>query len=202
MSQPRKKRRWALVLVLVLLVLIPGSLLGVGAALTYRPAWYQPPSIDYNFLEEDKRIQLRLENEISAAVNRDEPATIELDQAQANRWIAAREELWPGEVPSLGPLRQPQLDLLGENRFRVGALVEQAGVEAVVSAAFRVEVRPETVTITCDQVNTGALRTPRTSSDETSSTAVAPYSRSGSSRSRLISRPITVAPRAPATCTA
>lgn len=129
---------------------------------TYRPVWYQPRSIDYNLLEEDKRTQLRLENEISAAVNRDQPVTIELDQGEIDRWITARNELWPGDVPSLGPFRQPQVGLLGDNRFRVGALVEQAGVAAVVSATFQFEVTPETVTVTWDHINTGALPTPRT----------------------------------------
>jgi hypothetical protein len=144
---------------LLLILVVPCVLLGVA---TYRPSWYQPPSIDYNLLEEDKRTQLRLENEISAAVNRDDSVTIELDQDQVERWVAARHELWPGEVPSLGPFRQPQVDLLDENRFRVGALIEQAGVEAVVSATFQFEVTPETITVTWDHIHTGALRTPRT----------------------------------------
>jgi hypothetical protein len=161
MAQPGRRRRWLLLTVLLLLVLIPGGLLAIAGALTYRPSWYQPRSIDYARLEDDKRVQLRLENQISAALNRNESVTIEVDQDQANRWIVARDELWPGEVPSLGPLREPQLEFLGENRLRVGALVEQAGVEVVISGTFHFDLQPDTITVTWDHINTGALRSPR-----------------------------------------
>jgi hypothetical protein len=148
--------------VLVLLPLaVAGLLLGAGLALTCRPSWYQPLSIDYGRLQDDKRAQLRLENEISAALNRDRPIEIELDQDQVNRWIAARHELWPTEAPSLEPFRRPQILFRDGNHVRLAALVEHSGVQAVLSATFRFDLQADRLVVTWDAVHAGALPTPR-----------------------------------------
>lgn len=138
-----------------------GLLLVVGGALTCRPPWYQPLSIDYSRLEDDKRAQLRLENRISAALNRGSPIEIELDEAQVNRWIAARHELWPGEVPSLEPFRRPQLVFLDRNRIRLGALVEHSALKVVLSVTFRIDLQPDNLVVTLEAVHAGTLPAPR-----------------------------------------
>jgi len=140
---------------------VTGLVLGVGGALTCRPSWYQPASIDYSRLQDDKRAQLRLENEISAALNRNRPIEIELDEAQVNRWIAARHELWPTEAPSLEPFERPQVMFLTDNRVRLGALTERSGMQVVLSATFHVDLQADGLVVTWDGVRAGALPTPR-----------------------------------------
>ena len=141
-------------------VVFIASLIVVGGALTCRPAWYQPVSIDYNLLESDKHTHARIENDISAALNSSEPIELEFDESSVNRWIAARNELWPGRAPSLDPFQQPQIRFLDGNRVRLGALVEQAGVKVVLSATFRVAAHGDAVAVTWDSVHAGALPTP------------------------------------------
>ncbi len=159
-ARPRRRRRLRLILILLPLVLF-AAVLYMGAAITCRPAWYQPLSIDYQRLEDDKRAQHRLENTISAALNDRRPVVIELDEAQVNRWIAARDELWPTEVPSIEPFSHPQVVLESRNRIRLAAQVEHAGTQVVLSAMFHVDLQPDAVVVTWDSVQAGTLPTPR-----------------------------------------
>lgn len=146
-------------LLLTPLVLL-AAVLYAGAALTCRPAWYQPLSIDYQRLEDDKRAQHRLENIISASLNDSRPVELELEQDQLNRWIAARNELWPGEVPSIEPFSRPQIMLEDGNRVRLAARVEHAGMRVVLSAVFEVELHEDALVVAWDAVRAGALPTP------------------------------------------
>jgi hypothetical protein len=141
---------------LILLVL----LLYAGTALTCQPAWYQPRSIDYERLEEDKRAQHRLENTVSAALNDSQPVEFTLDQDQLNRWIAARDELWPAEVPSIEPFSRPQVALEEGNRVRLAALVEHSGMRVVLSVVFELELQDDALVVSWGSVRAGALPTP------------------------------------------
>lgn len=152
-----RKRRW-----LLLLFLGSGtallSLVAVGYfALTCRPAWYQPISIDYARLDEDKRLQIQIENQVSAKLNRAEPADVELDEATLNRWVAAREELFPGEVPSIEPIKRPQVILLDDNRLRFAGEVTESGVTTIASVEVEFEITEEYITIRWNSSKLGAL---------------------------------------------
>jgi hypothetical protein len=157
----RPRRKWLRLTLLALPIAIAGLLLTAGAAVTCRPSWYEPASIDYSRLQDDKRAQLRLENEISAALNGNRPIEFDLDQAQVNRWIAARHELWPAEAPSLEPFQRPQIVFLDGNRVRLGALLEQSGIQCVFSATFRLQPQADGLAVTCDSLHAGALPAPR-----------------------------------------
>ena len=156
-----RHRALRVVLILVPVALVAAVLAG-GAAATCRPSWYQPPRIDYARLQDDKRAQLRIENEVSAALNAGRAAEIVLEESQVNRWIAARDELWPGQVPSLEPFQRPQLTFLGDGRVRLAALVERAGVAVVLSATFRVALKEGNLLVEWDAVHAGLLPAPAT----------------------------------------
>ena len=119
-----------------------------------------PRSIDYHRLEEDKRSQIRLESLISAALNAGRPAEVTLDQELINRWIAARHELWPGEVPSLGFFSRPAIVLEEGNRIRAAATVEYAGVHSVLSGSIQIELDGGVLRITPEEVRIGVLPAP------------------------------------------
>jgi len=154
----RRSRRRAILAGLLAAVAL---LLVAGGSLTCRPAWYQPRSIDYRRLDEDKRAELRLENTISAALNAGRPVTIELGQQQVNRWIAAREQLWPGEVPSLAPFHAPVLVFLDDNRIRAGALAEQGGLRLILSVTVRLELTDDGLEVVWEGARAGLLPIPR-----------------------------------------
>lgn len=157
----RPRRRWLRLALVLLPVAVAGLLLALGGALTCRPAWYQPASIDYGRLQDDKRTQLRLENQISAALNGNSPIDIELDETQVNRWIAARHELWPTEAPSLEPFSRPQVVLLNKNRLRLAGLVEQSGLVVLLSTTLGIELRDDKLVVSWNAIHAGALPAPR-----------------------------------------
>jgi hypothetical protein len=156
---PRRRRLRQLLVLVPLVALV--MLLYAGAALTCQPAWYQPLSIDYERLEDDKRAQHRLENKISAALNENRPVEFTLEQAQLNRWIAARDELWPTEVPSIEPFSRPLVMLEDGNRLRLAALVEHWGTRVVLSTVFHVDLQERRLVVTWDSIRAGALPTPQ-----------------------------------------
>lgn len=156
-----RRRRWRRLSLLLLLVAF-AAVLYAGAALTCQPAWYQPLSIDYQRLEGDKSAQHHLENKISAALNENRSVRFTLDEARLNRWIAARDELWPAELPSIEPFSHPQVLLESGNRVRLAARVTHAGMQVVLSATFQVDLQPDGLVVTCDSVQAGALPAPRT----------------------------------------
>ena len=108
------RRRWRGVLLAVGAGLT-GALIAIGCALTCRPTWYEPASIDYARLKADKRELVGLADEIGAALNGRRSIDLELYEDQINRWITARAEIWPDSQTSLEPLRRPQITLLGGN---------------------------------------------------------------------------------------
>jgi hypothetical protein len=153
--------RWRRVLLAVAAGLIAAPI-AAGCALTCRPAWYQPASIDYTRLKVDKQDLVNLLDRIGAALNRGEPIELELSEEQVNRWITARAEIWPDSEPkALEALRHPQIILADGNRLRAGATVRWAGLEPVVSCTCRFVLNEEWLTIRCDSLSVGMLPVPR-----------------------------------------
>ncbi len=158
---PRKRpRRRLRVILLIAAMVVIAAMVYVGGAITYQPSWYQPLSVDYQWLEEDKRAQLRVENTISAALNENRTVEFKLDQARLNRWIAARDELWPTEVPSIEPFSHPLVILEGDNVVRLATRVEYSGARVVLSARFRIEPREDDLVVSWDCVRAGTLPAP------------------------------------------
>jgi hypothetical protein len=79
------------------------------AAASCRPAWYQPASVDFRTLPADKAALAAIENEISAALNAGRPVSVELKEAQVNRWLAAHHDLLAGVVMLPPELQRPCL---------------------------------------------------------------------------------------------
>lgn len=146
---------------LVLLIIL-------GCAVTCRPSWYQPGAIDVARLEDDKRDLVRLLDGVGDALNQSLPIDIELDEAQVNRWIAARRELpLDLEDPAvaafadvLGQLESPCVRFLGDDRIRLGAMVEYAGFRTVAAASLKLVLEDGRVRIAPDGVSAGVLPLP------------------------------------------
>lgn len=158
-SPGRSRRRWRVVLVVAFSLLVGGGL-ALGLAITRRPAWYQPMSIDHARLRADKAALFALQEKISAALNAGREVEFALHEDQVNRWLAARTELEPlAGVVSL-PLTDPVVSF-SPTGIRVASRVRRHGVEFVLSVRGRVEPADDRVTVTCDALQAGALPLPR-----------------------------------------
>lgn len=146
-----------------MLILVVGGLaalvvIALPAAALWRPIWYRPPSVDFSRLKQDERDLVALLESVGARLADDAGVVLELDAAQINRWIAARETLWPeAHQPDLGPLRDPYVQIYAADRLRVGATASYGGWSAVISTDWHLELVGEDIRLRCEAVRIGAL---------------------------------------------
>lgn len=137
--------------------------LTLGLTATCRPTWYQPPAIDRGRLHDDKRDLVGLLDEIGAALNEGRSIRFKLDEHQLNRWLAARNELWPDANPDFGPITQPQITLL-DNAARVAATLSAGSFRAVVSLEGHVQIDGDAITLRLNRPRVGVLPVPHAAS--------------------------------------
>jgi len=157
-SRSRRRPRHRTILLLTILLLL---LTGVGMLLaaTCRPAWYAPATVNFATLHEDKRQLVALLDGIAGALNAGHSLRVVIDEAQANRWLAARDEMWPDATLELGPLNDPVV-AFEEGDVRIGALLAHGTWRGVLSVRLRPVLSGEEVGFTIAQANLGALRIP------------------------------------------
>jgi len=160
---PPKKRTWAgflLRMAIISTITSMITIIALGGALTYKPAWYKPAAIDYAKLESDKRDVISLGDRISEALNARRPIEFELSTDQVNRWIAEKDE-WPsGRDIIFAPFERPYVEFLAGGRVRIGALVRQSGIEAVVTFVGVPDVDGDRVVIVVESLGVGAAPLP------------------------------------------
>ena len=148
-------RRWVLLACAGLFVLFAS----LGVAATRRPGWYRPEPIDRERLHADKAALVSLQDEISAALNSGHEIRFRLDEAQINRWLAARAEMWPESAMELGSLQDPQVSL-ADGEIRIGATATKGSLRTVVALVCRVEVGEERIVVEHGGVRLGAIPVP------------------------------------------
>lgn len=156
MCRSARWRRWRR-LYLVLSGASTVSLLAALGAATCRPAWYRPAAVDYSRLAADKRELVGLLDEIGAALNAGRPIEVTLTEEQLNRWIAARDEVWPGLRFELVGLTFPQVNVLDGNRVRVAATARNGPVSVILSAIGRCELADDEIRMRIERVCSGRL---------------------------------------------
>lgn len=136
------------------------TLFSLAAAVTCKPAWYQPREIDYTRLDADKRDLVNLTDRIGDALHARTPIEITIAADQLNRWLAARSE-WP-ELRDirLDPFHKPYVEFLDHDRIRVGASASVAGASVVVSVTLSVHIAGERVLTTIESIRAGAAPAP------------------------------------------
>lgn len=160
----RKRSRWLRRLVWsfgTLVVLAAGGLAAMWWAATSTPDWYQPASIDYTLLEQDKKTIVALTERVSATLHDGKPVELTLDEAQINRWLAGRLELWPDAGSWLpNEVSRPLVQIEEDGRVRVGITLAAGALRTVVAMTLRAEVTPELVFIDPTALHFGVLPTP------------------------------------------
>ena len=148
-------RKWVLLACAGVLVVIAG----LAVAVTRRPGWYRPAPIDRERLHADKAALVSLQDEISAALNSGHEIRFRLDEAQINRWLTARAEMWPESAMDLGALQDPQVSL-ADGEIRIGATAIRGSLRTVVALVCRVEVQEERVVVEHGGARLGAIPVP------------------------------------------
>lgn len=137
------------------------ALVGLVCAITWKPAWYRPAAVDFARLDADKAFVTSTTDRISDALVSGRSITVEFDEAQLNRILAARDE-WPAaQEYSLGPIADPYVDLRDGDRIRLGARASYGSFRTVVSAVLGFVVADDALTVRLDGAAAGAAPAPR-----------------------------------------
>jgi hypothetical protein len=157
-----RERLWRLRIVLACVagVLLVAMLCALVAA-TLRPRDYTPASIDYNQLRADRSALARLQDRISTALNSGRDIRVELTEAQIDRWLAARNEIWPQAATGFDRWQDP-LITIHDNDLRITVTVAANGWRFVLRLAGRVAVSPESLTVEITAAAIGRLPLPPT----------------------------------------
>lgn len=156
-ARRRRGRRIALLAAALSAALLPA----LGLLASCRPAWYTPRAIDLATLRTDKQDLVNLADRISAALAAGDSIRIELDQAQVNRWLVARNDMWPDDpLPRFGPLRDPQIEFLDGARVRLAATIDWYGFTPVASIELSAASRPDAVSVDLRHAAVGCVRVP------------------------------------------
>ena len=146
-------------LVVAALVVMLGLLF--GAALTSRPSWYVPTSVDQARLAADKRDLVNLLDEIGVALNSGRSIDLEIGEDQLNRWIRARSQ-WPTPPPAeLQLFDFPQVSFPGPQQVRAAATIEFAGQPWVLSVTARIEPTADEFILHWETLAVGRIPMPR-----------------------------------------
>lgn len=142
-------------------ILLPLVSISLTLLLLSRPSWYQPRSIDFNRLDQDKQAVWRLADEIGRALAGGKPLTLTLSEADLNRWIAARGELWPDqEALRLPGAESPMVRLREGGVIGLAATAASGAVRCVASVDLRIAVTEQHLELSLTGAGLGRLPVP------------------------------------------
>lgn len=155
-----KRWRWLRLIFALGVTLLSLGLLGLGCAISCRPSDYQPLTLDYARLDDDKRALSGVLERIGVELNRGRPVEFDLEESQINRWIAARRELPidPGLLDVQG-LQKPAVRLL-DGHVRLYGLTERSGWQSVVSLDVSLRIEDDAIQVTPARAAFGAAPLP------------------------------------------
>jgi hypothetical protein len=158
-TKPKRRLRWAGVYAICSGTLTVLVLLALATA-TCRPGWYAPTAVDRGRLKADKADFANLLDRIGAGLNAGEPVEFELTEAQLNRWLVARGEIWPALRFELKGASGLQISLLDGDAFRLAGVVSNGPLSVVLSGVARCRVEPAALEITVESIRLGKLPVP------------------------------------------
>ncbi|QOJ13565.1 MAG: hypothetical protein HRU75_02435 [Planctomycetia bacterium] len=152
--------RWRLRHVLYALAALGVMTIGVLALIaSWRPTTYQPPAIDRARLPDDQRDLVNLLDRIGAALNEGRAITFSLEEAQLNRWLAARDELFIDTKLDLPPeVQGPQIRISERGMFELAAQFDTGFFRPVVRLGIAASLEGDDVRVSPGSLYVGGLR--------------------------------------------
>jgi len=130
-----------------------------GLAATWRPRWYRPPVSDPDQARADKAAIVRLQDQISAALNAGRPIRVRLAVDQVNRWLAMPDALWSG-TRLLPPAWQHPCLRIDGSVLTLGITARAGDWGVVLSLTCALSVTPDWLVIRTTCANVGAIPVP------------------------------------------
>lgn len=159
LSLKRFSRRQLQISVAISLFLVTLALLSILLAAIANPVWYEPQAVDEQKLSDDKREVVALIDRISRNLNQGLPIDVEVELAQLNRWIAARDELALDLIPELDGVELPFV-LGQENILRVAVQRKWRGWRLILSIDLIANPMDPLTPLTAKRVKLGYLPIP------------------------------------------
>jgi len=182
-----RRRRW----IRFLCGCVALSVIGLGAVwLTFqhKPAWYRPARVSQGQLQDIRDSLTDANLEFSGALVGGQPFDFVLDDARVNRWLAAREHIYPDAKPWVPVwIRDPAVAFEG-GRVILGGVIEFDGWNVVASVHVAVELVDDGVRLRLAGVRGGSLPIPLSSGDRALGDLVRRSDRSGDSLPEALSR--------------
>ncbi|MBK8915862.1 MAG: hypothetical protein IPM64_14930 [Phycisphaerales bacterium] len=154
------RRRWRIRHILYALLALGAATVGVLALIaSWRPPTYQPPAIDRARLPDDQRDLVNLLDRIGAALNEGRAITFSLEEAQLNRWLAARDELFIDSRMDLPPeVQGPQIRISERGMFELAAQFDTGFFRPVVRLGIAAKLEGDDVRVSPGSLYVGGLR--------------------------------------------
>jgi len=124
------------------------------------PSWYRPPHVgaaQYQDVRDDLEVAF---NQLNLAMQGDEPFDYVVQEDRLNRWIDAREQIWPGLRQYVPPELQWPVVAFREEGVVVAGIVEIGGVRSVLSVLLSVRAEPDRMIVKLARCRLGAVPVP------------------------------------------
>jgi hypothetical protein len=146
-----------------MIVLAATGLLVVWLWLTVSriPSYYQPPRVEpgeYQDVRDDLEASF---NQLNLAVQGDEAFEYEIEQDRLNRWIATREQIWPGIQEYVPEAIERPMVIFQQDRIVLSGKAPAAGFQSILSLIFSVDAEPGQLLVRLEGCRVGAMPVPR-----------------------------------------
>jgi hypothetical protein len=124
------------------------------------PSWYQPPHIgatQYQDVRDDLEAAF---NQLNLAMQGDQPFEYVVNEDRLSRWIAAREQIWPGLRQYVPRELQGPVVAFREEGIVVAGVVEIGAVQSVLSVLLSVRAEPDRMVVKLVRCRLGAVPVP------------------------------------------
>jgi len=133
---------------------------GSWLAIARVPSWYRPPHVgatQYQDVRDDLEAAF---NQLNVAMQGHQPFDYVVNEDRLNRWIAAREQIWPGLRQYVPHELQWPVVAFREEGIVVAGIVEIGAVRSVLSVLLSVRAEPDRMVVKLIRCRLGAVPMP------------------------------------------
>jgi hypothetical protein len=156
MLRSRRNRRIAVAAAAAIVLIAVSSWLAVARV----PSWYRPPHVgaaQYQDVRDDLETAF---NQLNLAMQGRQPFEYIVSEDRLNRWIAAREQIWPGLRQYVPRELQWPVVTFRQEGIVVAGVVEIGSVRSVLSVVLSVRAEPDRMVLKLGRCRLGAVPVP------------------------------------------